>query len=87
MVVIGLCITSGALTLLYRGDFLYPFIFTFIAALVIPLRAVSLINKLLDTNPIFTEQRTFTFRHSGYTRRPNNGLTRHAHGFHQGTSC
>jgi hypothetical protein len=75
MIVLGLSITSGALTLLYRGDFLYPFIFTSIAALVIPLRAVSLINKLLDTNPIFTEQRTFTFHLAGYTVLHPGGCT------------
>lgn len=67
MVVLGLCIILGALTPLYRGDFQYPFIFASIAALLIPLRAVILVNRLLETNPIFTEQRAFTFSLAGYT--------------------
>jgi hypothetical protein len=53
--------------LLYGSDFAYVFVFTFIIAAMIPLRALYLTNTLLGTNPVFTEQRTLTFRPSGYT--------------------
>jgi hypothetical protein len=67
VVLLCLCIVSGAVALRYGGDFIYAFVFTFIAAVLIPIRALWLTNKLLDTNPVFTEQRTLTFRRSGYT--------------------
>ena len=66
-VLVCLCIVSGALALLYGGDFIYAFVFTFVATVVIPIRALWLTDKLLDTNPVYTEQRTLTFRRSGYT--------------------